>query len=141
MKFVLRIYSKLLLMNPSDQLQLTQEDKAKYEKRIAEIDLRDIPMVLKEIPQKIERLVSHPTLLDYQILLVTDISKLYGILRDLPELNKDLQKRIVFALEYFLEEYDEIPDSFPQIGLLDDYVLVRWVVDNIMTDYSEIIEA
>ncbi|MEA1882654.1 MAG: hypothetical protein U9N31_09680 [Candidatus Marinimicrobia bacterium] len=128
-------------MNPSDQLQLTQEDKAKYEKRIAEIDLRDIPMVLKEIPQKIERLVSHPTLLDYQILLVTDISKLYGILRDLPELNKDLQKRIVFALEYFLEEYDEIPDSFPQIGLLDDYVLVRWVVDNIMTDYSEIIEA
>ncbi len=128
-------------MKRSDQLQLTQEDKARYEKRIAAIDLHVIPAVLNEVPKKIERLVSHPTLLDYQIVLVTDISKLFGILRDLPNLNEDLQKRIVFALEYFLEEYDEIPDSSPQIGLLDDYVLVRWVVDNIMADYSELIEA
>ena len=128
-------------MNLKDQLQLTEEDKAKYERRIAEIDLKDIPMVLQKIHQKIKRLVSHPTLLDYQIILVTDISKLYGILQDLPELNEELQKRIVFALEYFLEEYDEIPDSSPKIGLLDDYVLVRWVVDNIMMDYSEVFEA
>ena len=94
-------------MNLKDQLQLTEEDKAKYERRIAEIDLKDIPMVLQKIP----------------------------------ELNEELQKRIVFALEYFLEEYDEIPDSSPKIGLLDDYVLVRWVVDNIMMDYSEVFEA
>jgi len=98
-------------------------------------------MVLKEIPQKIKKLVSHPSLLDYQIILVTDISKLVSILRDLPELNHSLKKRIVFALEYFLEEYDEIPDSSPQIGLLDDYVLVRWVVDDIISDNSELFTA
>ncbi len=51
------------------------------------------------------------------------------------------EKRIVFALEYFLEEYDEIPDSSPQIGLLDDYVLVRWVVDDIISDNSELFTA
>ncbi|MDP6340077.1 MAG: hypothetical protein QF842_07150 [Candidatus Marinimicrobia bacterium] len=128
-------------MKLTDQPQLTSEDKERYEKRIAAIDLKDIPFVLNEVPQKIERLVANPTLLDYQLVLVTDISKLHSILRDLPELSKDLQKRIVFALEYFLEEYDEIPDSTPRIGLLDDYVLARWVVDNIMTDYSDIIEA
>jgi len=44
-------------------------------------------------------------------------------------------------LEYFLEELDEIPDSLPLIGLLDDYVLVRWVVDSLMADYSELFEA
>ena len=54
---------------------------------------------------------------------------------------EDLKKRIVFALEYFLEELDEIPDSSPLIGLLDDYVLVRWVVDSLMADYSELFEA
>jgi uncharacterized membrane protein YkvA (DUF1232 family) len=128
-------------MNPSDQLQLTREDKDRYEKRISEIDLNDIPMVLKEVPKKIESLVSHPNLLDYQVELVTDISKLLSILKDLPQLNEDLKKRIVFALEYFLEELDEIPDSSPLIGLLDDYVLVRWVVDSLMADYSELFEA
>jgi uncharacterized membrane protein YkvA (DUF1232 family) len=128
-------------MNPSDQLQLTVEDKDRYEKRISEIDLNDIPMVLKEVPKKIESLVSRPNLFDYQVILVSDISKLLSILKDLPELNEDLKKRIVFALEYFLEELDEIPDSSPLIGLLDDYVLVRWVVDSIMAEYSELFEA
>ena len=133
--------SKLSRKKSSDEFQLTQEDKDRYEKRISEIDLNDIPMVLKEIPQKIEKLVSHRSLLDYQIILVTDISKLVSILRDLTELNHSLKKRIVFALEYFLEEYDEIPDSSPQIGLLDDYVLVRWVVDDIISDNSELFTA
>ena len=127
-------------MNPSGQLQLTGEDKDRYEKRISEIDLNDIPMVLKEVPKKIESLASHPNLFDYQVELVTDISKLLSILKDLPQLNEDLKKRIVFALEYFLEELDEIPDSLPLIGLLDDYVLVRWVVDSLMADYSELFE-
>jgi len=128
-------------MKQSNEFKLTQEDKVKYEKRISEIDLNNIPMVLKEIPQKIEKLVSHPSLLDYQINLVTDISKLVSILKDLPDLKHIVQKRIVFALEYFLEEYDEIPDCLPQIELLDDYVLVRWVVDDIICDYSELFTA
>jgi len=128
-------------MKQSNEFKLTQEDKVKYEKRISEIDLNNIPMVLKEIPQKIEKLVSHPSLLDYQINLVTDISKLVSILKDLPDLKHIVQKRIVFALEYFLEEYDEIPDCLPQIGLLDDDVFVKWVVDDIICDYSELFTA
>jgi len=128
-------------MKQSNEFKLTQEDKVKYEKRISEIDLNNIPMVLKEIPQKIEKLVSHPSLLDYQINLVTDISKLVSILKDLPDLKHIVQKRIVFAQEYFLEEYDEIPDCLPQIGLLDDDVFVKWVVDDIITDYLELFTA
>ena len=72
---------------------------------------------------------------------IDDISKLLNLLKDIPELNDDLKRRIVFALEYFLEEQDEIPDDSPDIGLLDDYVLVRWVVDNIMADYTEVYKA
>ena len=128
-------------MKPTDQLQLTEADKVRYEKRISEIDLLDIPIVIREIPEKIKRLVSDPNLLDYQIALVTDISKLLNVLVNLPDESINLKKRILFALEYFLKEEDEIPDNSPQIGLLDDYVLVRWVVDNIMADYTEVYES
>ena len=128
-------------MKPTDQLQLTEADKERYEKRISEIDLVDISIVISDIPKKIERLVSDPNLLDYQIALVTDISKLLNVLVNLPDESVHLKKRILFALEYFLEEEDEIPDNSPQIGLLDDYVLVRWVVDNIMADYTEVYES
>ena len=129
------------MKKPSDQLELTDADKARYEQRIAEIDLNDIPQVIRDIPKKIDRLISNPDLLDYQLALVSDISKLLNLLKDIPELNDDLKRRIVFALEYFLEEQDEIPDDSPDIGLLDDYVLVRWVVDNIMADYTEVYKA
>ena len=128
-------------MDPSDQLQLTSEDKARYEKRIAEIDLDDIPKVTRDIPEKIERLIAAPGLMDFQIVLVSDISKLLNVLLKLPTESIMLKKRILFALEYFLEEQDEIPDDSPQIGLLDDYVLVRWVVDNIMADYTKVYES
>ena len=128
-------------MKPSDQLELTDADKARYEQRISKIDLNDIPQVIRDIPKKIDRLISNPDLLDYQLALVSDISKLLNLLKDIPELNDDLKRRIVFALEYFLEEHDEIPDDSPDIGLLDDYVLVRWVVDNIMADYTEVYKA
>ena len=128
-------------MDPSDQLQLTSEDKARYEKRIAEIDLDDIPKVTRDIPGKIERLIAAPGLMDFQIVLVSDISKLLNVLLELPTESIMLKKRILFALEYFLEEQDEIPDDSPQIGLLDDYVLVRWVVDNIMADYTKVYES
>ena len=92
-------------MKPTDQieLQLTDADKARYEKRIEEIDLNDIPMVAKSIPEKIERLIADPDLLDYQIALVSDISKLLNVLLELPEESLLLKKRILFALEYFLE--------------------------------------
>ena len=135
------IILKLPSMKPSDQIQLTDADKARYEKRIAEIDLNNIPMVVKSIPVKIERLIADPNLLDYQIALVSDISKLLNVVLELPEESVTLKKRILFALEYFLEEQDEIPDNDPQIGLLDDYVLVRWVVDNIMADYTVLYES
>ena len=128
-------------MKPTDQLQLTEADKERYEKRISEIDLVNMSIVISDIPKKIERLVSNPNLLDYQIALVTDISKLLNVLVNLPDESIHLKKCILFALEYFLEEEDEIPDDSPQIGLLDDYVLVRWVVDNIMADYTEVYES
>ena len=41
-------------MKSSDEFQLTQEDKGRYEERISEIDLNDIPMVLKKYLKKLK---------------------------------------------------------------------------------------
>lgn len=128
-------------MDELEQFHLTEEDRERYRKRIAKIDLSRIQEVLELIPPKVEALVNDPSLAEYHIKLITDISKLYTVLRNYPEISDDIKRRILFALEYFLDEKDEIPDRIPSVGLLDDYVLVRWVVDQIMVEYKEIFQA
>ena len=39
------------------------------------------------------------------------------------------QKEVAFALLYFLKGYDRIPDSIPEIGLLDDAIVVETVLE------------
>ena len=46
----MNLFWLFILNYNSDQLQLTVEDKDRYEKRISKIDLNDITMVLKEVP-------------------------------------------------------------------------------------------
>ncbi|MFQ6612474.1 MAG: YkvA family protein [Fidelibacterota bacterium] len=128
-------------MKESEQFHLTETDIQRYQQRIAKIDLVKIPEVLKQIPPKVEALVKNPDLADYHIRLISDISKLYTLLKNYPEISDDIKRRILFALEYFLDEKDDIPDKIPGIGLLDDYVLVRWVVDQIMVEYKEVFQA
>jgi hypothetical protein len=38
-------------------------------------------------------------------------------------------REITFALLYFLKGFDRIPDSMPEIGLLDDAIVVQIVLD------------
>ncbi len=125
-------------MSSRDKLLLTDSDIARYEKRIKNIDLNLVSKIIEQVPNKLESLVNTPDLNEYQVTLINDVSKLYTILKRFPDISTDLKKRIVFALEYFIVEEDEINDRIPGIGLLDDYVLVRWVVDKMKTDYAEL---
>ena len=125
-------------MTDRDQLHLTEKDIDRYERRINNIDLNSIPFILEDIPGKLKTLIAFPDLKEFQVNLINDVSKLYTILKNFPDISDDLKRRIVFALEYFLVEEDEINDSIPGIGLLDDYVLVRWVVDNMKAEYADI---
>ena len=40
-------------------------------------------------------------------------------------------KKILFALTYFIDENDEIPDIIPNYGYLDDIKVVEWVLDDV----------
>ena len=50
-------------------------------------------------------------------------------------------KRILFAISYFCDEDDEIPDIIPDYGYLDDAAVVHWVIDRIKRELPGITRA
>lgn len=128
-------------MDETSNFSLTNKDKLRYEQEIEAVDISRVPELLKHVPDKLEGLIRQGGLNDIEVQLIEDVSKLVMVLRTVPDMSADLVKRIAFALQYFVEGEDEIPDDIPDIGLLDDAVVVRWVVDQILSDYSEYFKA
>jgi uncharacterized membrane protein YkvA (DUF1232 family) len=56
-----------------------------------------------------------------------------GILELYPELPNFVVKKILFAMTYFVDDNDEIPDMIPDYGYLDDIKVVEWVIDDIQS--------
>jgi hypothetical protein len=128
-------------METPNQIQLTEKDKERYRKDIEKIDLEIEQEVMKCIPDKLDLLMGLSHLDNAQLQLVQDVAKLYQFLSTYPIQSIELRKKILFALQYFIDPDDDIPDSIPKLGFLDDAAVVRWVVDDIIDDNREIIKA
>ena len=121
--------------------RITDEDKVRYEELISNIDLTSRENILDKIPGKITKLLSENDISPFLRELIEDVSKLYTVIKNVPELNDNIQKRILFALQYFYESEDEIPDNVPEVGYLDDAVLVHWIAEQTLEEFSHIFEA
>ncbi len=66
--------------------------------------------------------------------LVKDIMQLIGLIETFPGLTDHMKQRIIFALTYFCDENDEIPDFIPDIGYLDDASVAQWIVNGILLE-------
>ena len=128
-------------METPNQIQLTEKDKARYRKEIEQVDLEIEQEVMKRVPGKLELLMGSPHLDNAQLELVQNVAKLYQFLSTYPIQSIELRQKILFALQYFIDPDDDIPDSIPKLGFLDDAAVVRWIVDDIIDDNSEIIQA
>ena len=128
-------------METPNQIQLTEKDKARYRKDIEKIDLEIEQEVMKCFPDKLDLLMGLSHLDNAQLQLVQDVAKLYQFLSTYPIESIELRKKILFALQYFIDPDDDIPDSIPKLGFLDDAAVVRWIVDDIIDDNREIIKA
>ena len=128
-------------METPNQIQLTEKDKARYRKDIEKIDLEIEQEVMKCIPDKLDLLMGLSHLDNAQLQLVQDVAKLYQFLSAFPVQSIELRQKILFALQYFIDPDDDIPDSIPKLGFLDDAAVVRWIVDDIIDDNREIIKA
>ncbi|NQV37621.1 MAG: DUF1232 domain-containing protein [Candidatus Marinimicrobia bacterium] len=121
--------------------RITQEDKERYEKLITNFDISSKESILKNIPMKISLMMNENNTNIFQRELIEDVSKLYTVIKNVPNLEENTQNRILFALQYFYESDDEIPDSVPDVGYLDDAVIVHWIAGSVLEEYSHIFEA
>ena len=126
------------MKNISNLFQLTEKDKDQYKKLIDKIDLDTSDDVIGMLNTKVDRLIASDQINDIEVDLIKNVSVLVSIYQTYPDLTDSIRKRILFAISYFCDEDDDIPDIVPEIGYLDDAVIARWVIDSISKDLPEV---
>ena len=125
-------------MNISKLFELTEEDKTQYQKLIDNVDLNSSNEVIKTLNAKLDKLISSGKLNDIEVDLIKNVSVLVSIYQTYPDLTDSIRRRILFAISYFCDVNDDIPDIVPEIGYLDDAVVARWVIESISKDLPEV---
>ena len=80
---------------------------------------------------KIQDMLDGGNLNSLETELIKDMARLSEILEENNELSKPILKKILFAMSYFIDENDEIPDIIPDYGYLDDITIVSWIMRDI----------
>ena len=118
-------------MNDLKLFQITKEDKDHYKKVIQKIDVNNMEIIIKVLGEKIQKIINHGNLNRAEVILIEDMGKLSRILKENLDLPKIVIQKILFAMSYFIDENDEIPDIIPEYGYLDDLTVVNWVMEDI----------
>ena len=119
-----------------NRLKLTENDIKKYRLEIDNIDISEKDEILVEAFVKITKLFENKKLDQFQLVLAQEINSLHNVLQRSSNLEQLVQKKIIFALKYFLKGQDDIPDDIPGLGFLDDLTVVDWVIQDIKEQYS-----
>ena len=125
-------------MNISKIFELTDEDKAKYQLMIDKIDLSKSSEVIDTLNSKLDSLIDSKKLNRIETDLIKNVSVLLNIYQTYPDLTYSIKRRIIFAISYFCNSDDDIPDIVPEIGYLDDAVVARWVIESIGKELPEV---
>ena len=125
-------------MNISKIFQLTEEDKAEYKLLIDKIDLNDASKIIDMLNSKLDTMTTSKSLNSIETDLIKYVSVLLNIYQTYPDLTDSIKRRIIFALSYFCDSNDDIPDVVPEIGYLDDAVVARWVIESVVQELPEV---
>tara|TARA_B110000014_G_C19597729_1_gene317006 strand:+ start:19 stop:405 length:387 start_codon:yes stop_codon:yes gene_type:complete len=125
-------------MNISKLFQLTEEDKVQYQKLIDNVNLNSSKEVIRTLNAKLDKLIASGRLNEIEVDLIKNVSVLVSIYQTYPDLTDSIRKRILFAISYFCDVNDDIPDIVPEIGYLDDAIVARWVIESISKDLPEV---
>ena len=128
-------------MNDLKLFQITKEDKDHYKKVIQKIDVNNMEIILKVLGEKIQKIINHGNLNRAEVILIEDMGKLSRILEENLDLPKLVIQKILFAMSYFIDENDEIPDIIPEYGYLDDLTVVNWIMEDIQKKLPEVANA
>ena len=125
-------------MNISKIFQLTEEDKAEYKLLIDKIDLNDASKIIDMLNSKLDTMTTSKSLNSIETDLIKYVSILLNIYQTYPDLTDSIKRRILFALSYFCDSNDDIPDVVPEIGYLDDAVVAKWVIESIGRELPDV---
>ena len=128
-------------MNDLKLFQITKEDKDHYKKVIQKIDVNNMEIIIKVLGEKIQKIINHGNLNRAEAILIEDMGKLSRILDENLDLPKLVIQKILFAMSYFIDENDEIPDIIPEYGYLDDLTVVNWIMEDIQKKLPEVANA
>jgi len=125
-------------MNISKIFQLTEEDKVEYQQLINKIELNDASKIIDMLNSKLDTMTTAKRLNSIETDLIKYVSVLLNIYQTYPDLTASIKRRILFALSYFCDSNDDIPDVVPEIGYLDDAVVARWVIESVGQELPEV---
>ncbi len=117
--------------------KLTESDITKYRRQISVFPVEREQSILNELHGKLQNLVARKDISTFVIQLVEDVDRMCSLLISKSDLDEHSRRMILFALNYFVEEKDEIPDAIDLLGFLDDAVVVRWVMDELLKIHPE----
>ena len=108
---------------------------------INQIDTSHQKSIIKVLGIKIQTMLDEGHLNSVEVELIEAVAQLAEILELYPDLPEPVIKKILFAMSYFIDENDEIPDVIPDYGYLDDVKVVGWVIDDIRVQVPKMTRA
>ena len=128
-------------MNDPKLFQLTDEDKLRYLELIKKINLTQKYIIMNVLGIKIQNILDDGKVNAIEAELIGDMAQLVEILEMYPTLSDLTVKKILFAMSYFIDDNDEIPDIIEDYGYLDDVAVVNWILQEIKEEIPEIYRA
>lgn len=124
-------------MNDPKLFQITDEDKVHYHDLIEQVDIDNKDSIINLLGLKIQDILDGGNLNSLETELIKNMARLSKILEENNEIPTPILKKILFAMSYFIDENDEIPDIIPDYGYLDDITIVSWIMSDIQGKISE----
>ena len=100
--------------------KISEKDKAHYKKLINKIDISKKGQLIEVLGKKIQKIINKEKMNILEADLIEKMAHLLSILDKFPSLPSDTIKKIFFAMSYFIDEKDDIPDFISDLGYLED---------------------
>ena len=132
---------EFITMNDPKIFQLTEQDKLRYLKLIKKINLEQKYTIMNILGQKIQNILDDGSVNSIEAILIGDMAELVEILEMHTNISELTTKKILFAMSYFIDDDDEIPDLIEDYGYLDDVAVVKWILEDIRMNLPNVYRA
>ena len=116
--------------------KISEKDKVHYKKLINKIDISNKGQLIEVLGKKIQKIINKEKMNMLEADLIEKMAHLLSILDKFTSLPSGTIKKILFAMSYFIDENDDIPDFIPDLGYLDDISVTNWILEDISEEIS-----